>query len=387
MLNFRNVEIFWNCSLTQIPSEHFFQIYIQVMKDDKEEESSKPETSYVHRIRSLTKTITVEPLIALYQMGIYLSRPALDNLELENACRVVLNFSDAICDPILNGNHGNLTNENGEIQVVISEMHSWQRPMQCVMPLVLGLFLGSFSDRYKLRKPFLLMPVLGEIFGTIGCLLCVIYMDSWSLNVQGVLQKVVPSFFGGQTMMLMATTAYIADISPVKMRTLRLGIVQLVLSVTSPFVSSFSGILFLRIGYYGILNVTMIILLVAFAYGLFQITEYETKCDKPVNEIVRNIFDMKYPLDTLRILFKKTPGLDRNNFGLMIALIIIYRAAFDGKCFYTFYRLYFPYIISGESNVLYLYTQNVFQWTPVQFSYFLTVNGLVLLLGKLGFVL
>lgn len=309
------------------------------MKDDHQEETSKDESSYLHRIRSLTKTITVEPLIALYQMGIYLSRPALDNLELENACRVVLNFSDSVCDPILNGNHENLTNENGEIQVVISEMHSWQRPLQCVMPLVLGLFLGSFSDRYKLRKPFLLMPVLGEIFGTIGCLLCVIYMDTWSLNVQGVLQKVVPSFFGGQTMMLMATTAYIADISPVKMRTLRLGIVQLVLSVTSPFVSSFAGILFLRIGYYGVLNVTMIILLVAFCYGLFHIKEYETKCDKPVNEIVRNVFDMKYPLDTLRILFKKTPGHDRNNFGLMIALIIIYRAAFDGKCFRIFFRL------------------------------------------------
>lgn len=303
--------------------------------EKKEENSMKPSIcnskSYIQKFHTLKKHITVEPLIALYQMGIYLSRPALDNLELENACRVVLNYTDTVCDTILSGNHENLRDENSAIQVVISEMHSWQRPMQCVMPLLLGLFLGSFSDRYKLRKPFLLMPVLGEIFGSIGCLLCVIYMKTWSLNVQGIFQKVVPSFFGGQTMMLMATTSYIADISPVDMRTLRLGIVQLVLSVTSPFVSSFSGILFLRIGYYGILNITFLILLVAFCYGLFYINEENTRSDKPVNEILRNIFDIKYPLDTLRLLYKKSPENDRNNFSLMIAVIIIYRAAFDGK--------------------------------------------------------
>lgn len=40
-------------------------------------------------------------------------------------------------------------------------------------------------------------------------------------------------------------------------------------------------------------------------------------------------------------------------------------------------------LILGETNVLYLYTQNVFQWTPIEYSHFLTASGLILLVGKI----
>lgn len=305
------------------------------MNNDKKKESLTTEktTSLMiyHKLVSLKNTITVEPLVAFYQMGLILTRPAMDNLELEKACKVDLNYSDNICDSILEGNHSNYTMENSAIQTLIGEMHSWQRPMQSVMPLVLGLFLGSFSDKYKLRKPFLLLPILGEIFGAIGCLFCVIYLKTWSLNVQGVFQRVVPSFFGGQTLMIMSSTAYIADISTVKMRTLRIGILQIVISVISPLVSSFCGVLFLHIGYYGILNMAIALFLIAICYGLFFIHEDHSNCDKPIGEIIRNIFDITYPVDTMRMLFKESPGFSKNNLILTVAVICIYKAAFDGK--------------------------------------------------------
>lgn len=306
------------------------------MNNDQKEENSvsvtKAKSSVLQKIGWLGKTITVEPLIIFYQMGIYVSKPALDNMELEKACRVVLTFNDSICDAILAGNHRQYTDENNAMQIAISKMHSWQLPMQSCMPLVLGLFLGSFSDRYKLRKPFYLLPVLGEILGIIGCILCAVYMRSWSLNIQGLFQKVVPSFFGGGPMMIMATTAYIADISSVNTRTFRLGVVQLFMSTSSPIVNSFSAILFLHIGYYGILNVSLLFLLIAFCYGLFFTKEYQTKCDKPLRDMMADLFDIKYPLDTLRMLFKESPGVSRSNFLKIVAMVIIHRAANSGKC-------------------------------------------------------
>lgn len=306
------------------------------MSKDQTEENSVTVTggklNLIEKIRYLKKTITLEPMLFFYQMALCLSKPALDNLELEKACRVVLNYSDVICDSILEGNHGNYTSENDGIQVVISTMHSWQQPMQSVMPLVLSLFLGSFSDRYKLRKPFFLVPIIGEMCGNIGCLFCVLYMKLWSLNVQGVFQRVVPSLFGGQSMLIMATTAYVADNSSIEMRTLRLGIVQLVISITSPVVNSFSGILFLQIGYSRILNISILLLMAAFFYGLFFVKEYKTQCDEPLTKMLLNIFDINYPLATIKVMFKKGNEVSRRHLLMIIAVIVLQRAAYEGKC-------------------------------------------------------
>ncbi|KAJ8925713.1 hypothetical protein NQ315_009560 [Exocentrus adspersus] len=334
-------------------------------------DESKPKPKHTTReiistkLERAKKIVTVEPLIALYQMAQFLSKPALDNLEFEKSCRVNLNYSDLICRTILSGRHENFSSQNDEIQILISNMHSWQQPVQSFMPLLLVLFLGSYSDRHRWRKPFLLLPVLGELFGGLGCILSVVYMKLWPLEAQGISQKIIPSLFGGQTMLVMATTSYIADVSSVEMRTLRLGIVQIVLSVCNPTVSMFSGILFKEIGYIGILAISVTLNFTAFIYGLCWIKEFSTKEERSAKSFLADIFDPSHAIDTFKLLFKKTPGNNRTHIILLITVIFIYRGTFD-----------------GETSVLYLYTQNVFNWTPVEYSYFVTVNGLVHLMGN-----
>ncbi|XP_030760083.1 uncharacterized protein LOC115885344 [Sitophilus oryzae] len=317
-------------------------------------------------IKRMKDVITVEPLVACYQMALFLSKPALDNLEFEKSCRVNLGFNDTVCDNILSGNHENYVLENDQVQTVISTMHSWQQPVQSFTPLVLVLFLGSFSDRHKLRKPFLLMPIVGELFGVTGCMLCAIFMHQLPLEFQGIMQKVIPSLFGGQTMLAMASTAYIADVSSVEMRTLRLGIVQIVLSVALPLVQSFSGIFYVNTGYVTVLSVTLMLNVIALSYGLFWIREpQKNKCQKWDKCILVDIFDPKHAKDTFNLVLKKDEN-DRLLIWLMVLSGFIYKAAFD-----------------GESSILYLYTQNVFEWTPLEYSYFITVNSLVALAGHL----
>ncbi|KAJ8960240.1 hypothetical protein NQ318_003965 [Aromia moschata] len=312
----------------------------------------------------IKQIVTVEPLIALYQMAQFLSKPALDNLEFEKSCRVNLRYNDTICEAILTGHHQNFSSQNGQIQVIISDMHSWQQPVQSFMPLVLVLFLGSFSDRHKWRKPFLLLPVLGELFGILGCMLCAVFMRSWPLEAQGVSQKVIPSLFGGQIMLVMASTAYIADVSSVKMRTLRLGIVQIVLSVCSPLVYLFNGTLFVRIGYLGVLSMSAAMYAASLAYGSVWIREPRVKERFNKDCVLADVFDPTHAIDTFKLVFKES-GNNKAYFRTVIAMIFVYRGAFE-----------------GETNVLYLYTQNVFQWTPVEYSYLVTVNGFVHLVGN-----
>lgn len=296
------------------------------------------------KLNRAKQIITVEPLIALYQTALSLSKPALDNLEFEKSCRVNLNYSDATCRAILSGNHQNYSEENDHIQVLISNMHSWQQPVQSFTPLLLILFLGSYSDRHRWRKPLLLLPVFGELIGVFGCILCVKYMELLPLEVQGISQKVIPSLFGGQSLLIMATTSYIADVSSLEMRTLRIGIVQIVLSVCSPTVSSFSGVLFGEIGYIGIFSISAVLHVVSFVYALCWIRESRTEGNDR-KFVLSDVFDPSHAVDTFKLIFKKTSENNRMYIVALITVMFIYRAAFDGniseKITYSYFVIQF----------------------------------------------
>ncbi|CAH1100539.1 unnamed protein product [Psylliodes chrysocephalus] len=315
-------------------------------------------------LKKVAEILTVEPLVGIYQLAICLSKPALDNLELEKACRVNLRYNDTVCNAILTGHHRRYSEENNNIQVIIGKMHSWQQPVQSFMPLLLILFLGSYSDRHKLRKPFFIIPIIGDLLGNIGCIFCVLNMTSWPIEVQGVFQKIVPSFFGTQSLLTMSTTAYVADISSVESRTFRIGLTTLVISVVVPVANAISGILFLQIGYHGVLCLSSMMLVSALMYGMLWVKESTNPQKNKKINLFADVLSPKHALDTFKIIFKKTQEL--KNMRFLLLLVILHRSAFD-----------------GETNVLYLYVQNVFQWTPVDFTYFLTVNSTVTLIGNI----
>lgn len=314
--------------------------------------------------------ITVEPLIGSYVMASILCGPMILNLEYEKSCRANLNMTDRICENVLSGNiTDNDTNTaNDEIQILISNVHSWQQPVQSVMPLILVLFLGSFSDRHKWRKPFLILPIFGEFFSIAGCMICVAFMSSWPLEVLGIFQTVIPSFFGGQTMITMAVFAYIADVSTVEMRTLRIGIVQIVLNVIYPVTQLFSGQLFEWAGYYVVLSLAGALFLFGFCYGIFCIKEPREKVIDSNENIICDIFNPNHALETFNLVLKEKPGNNRKYIWLVLLTLFIYSA-----------------VVVGETSVLFLFVQRQFHWDVVQYSYFSTVNTLIHLVGKYNF--
>ncbi|CAG9854608.1 unnamed protein product [Phyllotreta striolata] len=314
-------------------------------------------------IKKIRETLTVEPLVGVYQFAISLSKPALDNLELEKTCRVNLGYNDTICNAILAGDHRRYSDENNNIQVTISKLHSWQQPIQSFMPLVLILFLGSYSDRHKLRKPFFVIPLMGDLLGNVGCVLCAWNMRSWPVEVQGVFQKIVPSLFGTQSLLTVATTAYVADISSVESRTFRIGLTTLVISLVAPVSNAISGVLFVRMGYQGVLVLSSGMLVSAIVYGIVWIEETQGDGEGRKLGLCADVFSPKHALDTFHVAYKTS---ERRRVLLLLVMVVLHRSAFD-----------------GETSVLYLYVQKVFQWTPVDFTYFLTINSSISLIGNI----
>lgn len=277
------------------------------------------EMNFKEKLTHIRHVITVEPIIACYLMSSVLCGPALSQLELEKACKADAGFNETVCNSITSGLE-EFVEEQKKVQTIIIDMHAWQGPLQSFMPLILVLFLGSYSDRHKLRKPFLLIPIVGEFFAVAGCILCVVFMKELPLAVQGVAQTVVPSLLGGQTMIVMAVFSYIADVSTVEMRTLRIGIVQIVLNVCYPLIQSFSGILFQTIGYIGILCIAAVIYLVGLLYGYFCIKEARTPItDGSKKSIMVDIFDPRHAIETFSLIIKRKKGNNR----LFVCFIMI----------------------------------------------------------------
>uniref|UniRef100_A0A6P7G6R9 Uncharacterized protein LOC114334664 n=1 Tax=Diabrotica virgifera virgifera TaxID=50390 RepID=A0A6P7G6R9_DIAVI len=341
---------------------------VDLVDDTVPEKSDKDEKTFMkmdlkEKIAYIKDVITVEPLIGAYVMASALCTPTLYNLEYEKSCRVNLEMNDTVCEAVLS-DPSNFTEQFNQVQFTINDMHSWQQPMQSIMPLIMILYLGSFSDRHKWRKPFLILPLFGELFAVVGCILSVVFMRSWSLEVLGIFQLVIPSFFGGQPMLTMAVFAYIADVSTLEMRTLRIGIVQIVLNIIVPITQFISAQTFELVGYYGVFLIAGALYVFGVIYGLYRIKEPSQPDRKFEGGFVRDVFNPRHAIDTITLVFKESPGNNRLYIILMLFIVFFHNV-----------------VVVGEGGIFFLYSSSVLKWTITEFSYFLTFNTLIHLAG------
>lgn len=325
-------------------------------------EVKKNKITLTEKLKKYASAITVEPVIASYIFGGGFCLTAINNLEFEKSCRVDNSFNDTICEAILNADFANYTDENLKVQEVISAMHSWQQPIQNVVPIILILFLGPYSDRHKIRKPFLIAPLIGEFIAAIGLLLCVVYMREWPVAVQGVLQTIIPSFFGAQTMLVTAVFSYIADVSTEEMRTLRMGIVQLVLSAVFPIALTISGSSFSALGYYWTFGIAACLYLFGILYAYFMIKE-KRKAES-YKTTLQDMLDPTLIVDMFSLIFVNKPGRKRI-FVIAIMAVSFLSLGVDG----------------GELSVFFLFVQQYLTWLPQDYSYFIAYNTIIHLIG------
>lgn len=54
-----------------------------------------------------------------------------------------------------------------ESQKLLSKLYAYRAPIATTFTLIIVMFAGAWSDKYQIRKPFMLVPFLGEVL-TIG---------------------------------------------------------------------------------------------------------------------------------------------------------------------------------------------------------------------------
>lgn len=86
--------------------------------------------------------ISVEPTLFLYMMAFMLTSVVENVFFVYKSCTVNHNYTDEICSNI-----ENYTDVKKEVQLTTSDFLQWNNIAGHVIPIVLALFLGSFSDR------------------------------------------------------------------------------------------------------------------------------------------------------------------------------------------------------------------------------------------------
>lgn len=167
--------------------------------------------------RQALDNITVEPMMFPYLIGSILVILANQNLNIQKACRVSLNLTTDVCNALENKDSSSamLTDSEISVQKLVADMLIWQTILQSSVPAVFVVFLGSWSDRNRLRRRCMLVPIYGEIVRNIGLLVCVYFFDQIPMELTGLWQSLPIAVTGYWTVMFMAVYSYIGDISTV----------------------------------------------------------------------------------------------------------------------------------------------------------------------------
>lgn len=168
------------------------------------------------RARFVYDNCTVEPMFGCYILTSMLTGLATQNLNLQKACRVNLGLGESVCSALDNRN-ASADDAGGEIAVqqLVADQMIWKTIIQSGIPSVLIMFIGSWSDRNRKRKPCMLVPVVGELMSTIGLMLCVYFFDELPMEVTGLVESLPSALTGGWMTMVMAVFSYIGDVSTV----------------------------------------------------------------------------------------------------------------------------------------------------------------------------
>ncbi|XP_011502116.1 PREDICTED: solute carrier family 46 member 3-like [Ceratosolen solmsi marchali] len=327
------------------------------------------------------RNITVEPMVAFYIMPSVLASLATQNLNLEKACKVNLGYTDSICAALAARNTSGLALEETAVQQLVAVMQTWKTALQSFFPSILIVFMGAWSDRNGLRKPCMMLPIVGEFLTSISLIACTYWFYELPMEAAGVFEALWPALTGGWFTMIMGTFSYIGDITSVESRTVRVGAVNSFLSLGVPVGMALSGVLYIKLGFYGVFGIAAACYVFSFMYGLLVIKEAPRALElrksiklAQASELkkmtwwasVTDFFALRHVQETFRVAFKRGPRNRRKRVMVLMLIVMV---------------LIGP--MYGEMAVMYLFTRYRFNWNEVQFSFFSTYSMVINLIGTL----
>lgn len=354
------------------------QTMIGTPEDYPESAKKLKKKPFCAKLKFFISNITVEPVLVFYLLPSVMVTIAIQNLNLEKACRVNLGIPREHCDALTMRNssaYSGYHQDEEEVQTLATHMQLLKNTAQSIIPSTILLFLGAWSDRHQKRKPCMLVPILGDIVMVLGLIVCTYFYYELPIEVNSVFESIFPALSGTWFAMFMGVYSYISDVSSEEERTMRVGAVNMLANVSMCVGTALSGVLYEAIGFYGVFLTALGMYMVGLTYGYFFIQD---PCDKPLEGgdlptkvesrgFCRDFFQTEHIIETFKTAVK--PGNKRGRkkrvCGIMFLFMVIVGPLY------------------GEFNVVYFFVRLTFGWDSVEYSFFSTFQFVTSTLGTM----
>lgn len=281
----------------------------------------------------LLKILTVEPVLVLYVTSSMMATLTTENLNLEKACLVNIGFNETVCQALVHRNNSAYTAaQEIAVQKLVSGMLAYKTAIQGIIPFFLMLFLGSWSDRYKRRKPFILMPICGDIISTIGYIICTFFFLEWPVEVAIFFEAVPVALTGTWFCFYVGVFSYITENSTGKSRTMRIGAATMFTHVSLTSGIALSGIVYRVLGFYGVYTLCISMLTIAIIYGYSILNDNATLDGRKTSpNFIGDVFHYTHLKSTLAICLEKREDNRRFKLILIMVLVLLNVGSYRGE--------------------------------------------------------
>ncbi|CAG7822444.1 unnamed protein product [Allacma fusca] len=324
------------------------------------------------------KKAKIEPAIILHMIAFKMYYITLQNILLEQACRVNLNFSDDICNNLTERDTDNLTDAENAVQQEVASIIRWRSVIDNFFPLIFVVFAGAWSDIYG-RKLLIVLPLFGYISQIIGVIFCLADAQVSATTV-ALVGSIPVALTGSIATINMAIFSYIADNTPVESRTVRTGVTNAAFLIGMSSGNALGGFLSASaLGFVGALGIAGALESLAFAWVIFVINNdipNPNASEPSVTGIaarkkswqkLADIFNTSHILNAVKTVVRKRDGNER----LQIFMLI----------FACYFFITVPEY--GEESVFYLFLRYQLNWDGEDYGYFATYRLLVGFVGGL----
>ncbi|XP_050432604.1 proton-coupled folate transporter-like isoform X2 [Adelges cooleyi] len=292
--------------------------------------------------------LSLESVTMLFSLSISISAFLQNNLLLRKACNPMEPFGECV-------------NSEKSAQHVVSIIQSWKALFQYTIPIVFIILAGPWSDSHgKRRKPLIFLPIVGQILTDAFCIMNA-YFWSWPPQVAAVFEAVTPGLFGSKILFWVGMISYVSDNTDAELRTLRFGVLNATSSISALIGTGLSGILNVKLGFFGAFAVTVVLNSVALAIGYWAFEDTSVPYEKN-----NHWFKPQYLFKGYLSIFKGKV----KHYAITLLVLLVCQSVLVGR-------------FLGEYAVMYLFVRYQFGWQEMEYSYFAAYKMMTIIFGTL----
>jgi MFS transporter, PCFT/HCP family, solute carrier family 46, member 3 len=236
-------------------------------KKETNDKTFKQKCTYV------LQNLTFEPAMILFVLSGIVIITTTQNLSLEKACRVNLNYSAEICHSLRLQEVESQNEYEREIQKLLAKVLPWKTYVVSTVPCATALFAGSYSDKTGHRKVFVIIPIIGQILICLNNIANTYFFDELNLEFLVFSEAVFDGLSGGWCVCFMTMFSFVSVISTEEMRTFRMGLINFAFTVGFPIGMGISGVILNRCGFYGGFLISGALAIINLLYNIFFIKD------------------------------------------------------------------------------------------------------------------